>query len=75
VRGDGHEAGTPARLFTEGEVMAKDRYKATIKHKGGKASNGKQTKAELQADVAQVLDTLGMEETDSRHGMKTYKSK
>jgi hypothetical protein len=21
MRGDGHEAGTPARLFTEGEVM------------------------------------------------------
>jgi hypothetical protein len=56
-------------------VTRKDPLKATIKNKGARASNGKQSKAELEADVSNVLNTLGMEETSSRHGMKTFKPK
>lgn len=56
--------------------MAKDKFKATIKNKNVKASNGRQTKAELERDVADALAASdAMEATDSRHGMKTFKQK
>lgn len=56
--------------------VTKDKFKATIKNKKEMASNGKQTKAQLEADVADALAASdAMEATDSRHGMKTFKQK
>ena len=56
--------------------MAKDKLKATIKNKSAKASNGRQTKAQLEQDVSDALAASdAMEATDSRHGMKTFKQK
>jgi hypothetical protein len=62
--------------FPERIRVSKDKYKATIKNKNAKASNGRQTKAELERDVADALAASdAMVETDSRHGMKTFKQK
>jgi hypothetical protein len=54
-----------------------DPKKATLsaKDKAKQASNGKQSKADLEKDVGDALATLGMEETGSRHGMKTFRQK
>jgi hypothetical protein len=64
-----------ATAIFRGDMTKKDPLKATIKDKNAKASNGRQSKKDLEDDVSTVLDTLGMEETTSRHNMKTFRQK